>query len=107
MTQTNVNEIELSEVDQPVDANAKTAMDPQDISLIQDLPISLNVQVGDVQLSVQELYALKIGQVVKLDTQVSQPVTLKFNDQAVAAGVLVAVDDHYGVEITSIASIKA
>ena len=106
MTQTNVTEIELSEVDEQVNANAASVVQPKDISLIQDLPVKLSVAVGDLELSVKELYGLKAGQVVKIDTEVSQPVKLMFDKQLVAEGLLVAVDDHYGVEITSIAELN-
>lgn len=106
MTQTEITEIELSEVQEQTNPDSVAVMQPKDISLIQDLPVKLNVCVGDVQMSVKALYGLKAGQVVKIDTEVNQPVKLMFEKQLVAEGLLVAVDDHYGVEITRLAEIK-
>lgn len=102
----NVNEIELSEVEDRVVADAPPLVDGRDIRLIADVPVNLHVELGQLVLSVAQLYALKAGEVVKLDSEVSQPVKLMFGQQQVAEGLLVAVDDHYGFEITSLADIK-
>lgn len=106
MSETSITEIELSEVEDNSKADATDVMQPKDISLIQALPVQLSVCVGEIKLSVKDLYGLKAGQVVKIDTQVNQPVKLMFDEQVVAQGLLVAVDDNYGVEITELADIK-
>lgn len=71
--------------------------DPLD--LIKDVQVRLSVTVGHLHLSVRELYALKVGQVVKLEEELDQPLTICLNGKPVATGQLVAVDDHYGIEV--------
>ena len=106
-SQSNVSEIELNEVADNITPAAKPLMDGANIGLIGDLPVNLQVELGQMVMSVEQLYGLKVGEVVKMDTQVSQPIKLMFNQQLVAEGLLVAVDDHYGIEITALAQIKA
>ncbi|MFT4925214.1 MAG: flagellar motor switch protein FliN/FliY [Phenylobacterium sp.] len=107
----NINEVELSEIEREVadqpENDPKPLIDSNNIALISNLPVNLNVELGQLVMSVEQLYDLKVGEVVKLDTQVNQPIKLCFNQQLVAEGLLVAVDDHYGFEITALAEITA
>ncbi len=105
MTDNNITEIELSEATDNIQSDTPV-MQPKDISLIETLPVNLEVSIGNVEMTVKQLYQLKAGEVVKLDTEVNQPVKILFQKQLVAEGLLVAVDDHYGVEITNIAEMK-
>lgn len=74
--------------------------DKQDVlDLIKDVQVRLSVTVGHLHLSVRELYALKVGQVMKLEEELNQPLTICLNGKPVASGQLVAVDDHYGIEV--------
>jgi flagellar motor switch protein FliN/FliY len=58
--------------------------------------------VGTVEMTVGELLGAKEHQVLRLDAAVDQPVDVLLEGQVVARGVLVAVDDRFGVRITEL-----
>lgn len=62
----------------------------------------VRVTVGQVDLTVQDLLSLKLNQVVSLNQALDAPVDLTLNGQVIARGVLVAVDEHFGVRITEL-----
>ena len=72
------------------------------LKLIGDVKIKLRAVVGDAEVSVEELFALKEGATLKLDALVNAPMDLYFDNKLVARGELVVVDDNFGVSITAI-----
>jgi flagellar motor switch protein FliN len=72
------------------------------MGLIKHVMVELSVELGSAEMSVDELFALKAGDVVKLLQQVNQPATLCLDGKAVARGSLVAVDDNFGIQLTEI-----
>lgn len=95
-----VSNIELNELNESPSIN-KNAIE-KDYTLIKDVEISLTALIGDAKISVDELFSLKKGSVVALDTQLNETVSLFIKEKLVAKGNIVAVDDSYGVEITEI-----
>ncbi len=73
------------------------------IALIRHVQVALSAQIGTVEMSVDRLFGLKVGDEVALNEVLEAPVTLMLNGQAVARAELVAVDDHFGVRILEIA----
>ena len=65
--------------------------------------VPVSVRVGQTELSVAELLALKQGAVLPLDALVEQPLDVLVYGHVVARGRLVAVDDHFGVRISEAA----
>lgn len=70
-----------------------------DISLIGHVQVSLTAQVGTLNMSIEQLFGLKSGDVVSMNELLEAPLTLMLNGRAVARGELLAVDDHFGVRI--------
>jgi len=73
------------------------------IALIGHVQVALSAQIGTVDMSVERLFGLKVGDEVVLNELLEAPVTLMLNGRAVARAELVAVDDHFGVRILDIA----
>jgi flagellar motor switch protein FliN/FliY len=73
------------------------------MKLIGHVQVALSAQVGTLTLSVQDLFALKAGDVVAMDDLLEAPLTLLLNGRPVARGELLAVDDHFGVRILEVA----
>ena len=71
----------------------------QRLDLIQNVKLKLSVYIGEAQLSVGELFALKEDGVITLDRETTAPVDVTFEGNVIARGHLVAVDDHFGVQI--------
>ncbi len=94
--------IELMDVEEAKSANP--AMSDVNLALIKDVKVDLDLVIGSVELSVENLLALKVGEKIELDKDVDEPVTLVSDGKPVATGRLVAIDGCFGVEITEIKS---
>jgi flagellar motor switch protein FliN/FliY len=75
----------------------------KDVSLVGHVKVSLVAEIGRAELTVEELFALKKGDNVKLEEGSEAIVTLLLNGKAVAQGELVCVDDKLGIRITELA----
>ena len=77
-----------------------------DSAIFRDVKVTLEAKLGEVTLSVEELLALKSGEVVKLDARLNDLVELRLNKGLVARGEIVAVEDQFGVRIVEILQSK-
>lgn len=75
-----------------------------DAAVFSEVRISLRARLGEVELSIQDLLALKSGAVLKLDAAMTDLIELRLNDTVVARGEIVAVDDNFGVRIVEVAT---
>lgn len=74
------------------------------LSTLQEIPVEISVGLGKATLSVQELLALKKGDVLTLDKQAGDPVDVFVNNKLVAHGELTLSGDQFGVVLTHIIS---
>ncbi len=93
--------IELDEA-QSVPNEKSPALIKRDMGLIKHVRVELVVEIGTAEMTVDELFALKAGDVVKLLQQVNEPPALNLDGKIVARGNLVAVDDNFGLQLTEI-----
>lgn len=70
--------------------------------IVKDVQVKLEVIVGDIEMSVEELFALQRDSVVPINKLVSEPLSIMLNGKLVAQGNLVAADDNFGIRITQI-----
>lgn len=96
-----IERLELDEIDS-IQAASSEALIKRDLSLVGHVPIRLTAVVGDLELSIDELFALKAGSVLTLEQTLEAPVLLHVNGKPVAQAELLAVDDHFGVRITRV-----
>lgn len=105
MTVQEVNHIELEEhvldasIDSPSDSERLVTQASVE-KLVSEIKVDLRAVLGEVSMTVKELYQLKSGDVVKLDTLVDQDIGLFLNEGLVAVGRLVTCGDNFGVQIT-------
>lgn len=93
--------IELEEVESVASAKSPPLVQ-RDMGLIKHVRVELVVEIGHAEMTVDELFALKAGDVVKLLEQVNEPAALCLDGKRVARGQLVAVDDNFGLQLTEI-----
>lgn len=74
-----------------------------DSAILKEVQVDLKARLGQASLSVEDLLALKPGSVVKLESKLNDLVELRLNSTAVAFGEIVAVGEHFGVRIVSVA----
>lgn len=85
------------------DVSAVAGSVEKDIGLVGHVKVALAAQVGTMTMSIDELFALKPGDVVSMNELLEAPLTLMLNGRQVARGELLAVDDHFGVRILELA----
>lgn len=77
------------------------------LDLIMDIPVKMQVVLGSAVMPVANLVKLGRGAVVKLDTNVGDPVDLMVNGRVVARGEVVVLDNEetrFGITLTEIVS---
>lgn len=74
----------------------------QNLDLIHNLKVHLSATVGKCELTVKELFELREHSVLTLDKDTREPVEVLLDGRVIARGVLVAVDDCFGVRLTEI-----
>ncbi|HEY5723955.1 MAG TPA: FliM/FliN family flagellar motor switch protein [Allosphingosinicella sp.] len=75
-------------------------------AIVKNVRVSLHARLGKVEMSIEELLALEAGSVLTLDLRMNELVELILDDQPVARGEIVAVDDNFGIRIVEIAELK-
>ena len=75
------------------------------LQLIQNVKVRLCASVGQCELTVKELFELRENAVLTLDRDTRDPVDVSLDGRVIARGVLVAVDDCFGVKITEILAV--
>ena len=96
-----MTDIELQEVsDENQDEGVPVIK--RNMAYLKDVDVVLDVKVGCARLTVDKLFKLSTGSVLKLEQLANEPVELLLKDHVVARGRLTVVDDHFGVEITEV-----
>ncbi len=72
------------------------------LKLIGNVKVKVRAVIGEADISVAELFALKEGSSIKLDALANAPIDIYLDDQLIAKGDLVVVDDNFGIQITEI-----
>ncbi len=67
-----------------------------------DIPVTLTVELGRVNIPLRRLADLKPGDVLELGRHAREPDELTSNGRPVASGELVQIDTELGVRVTSV-----
>jgi flagellar motor switch protein FliN/FliY len=73
-----------------------------DNELLQNIPVTVSVEVGRTSLPIKALMRLTQGSVVELDRLAGEALDLFVNDTLVAQGEIVLVNEKYGIRLTQI-----
>jgi flagellar motor switch protein FliN/FliY len=71
--------------------------------MLQNVSVTLAIEVGRAQIKIKDLLRLTQGGVVELDRLAGEPLDLLINDTVVAHGEIVLVGERYGVRLTRVA----
>jgi flagellar motor switch protein FliN len=83
---------------QPTASSSATPSSPGPL----DVPVTLTVELGRVNLTLTQLADLKPGDVVELNRHSRAPVELTSNGRLVARGELILIDTDLGVRVTNV-----
>ena len=101
-TDSTIYNIELEELGE--DKTGSLKMFSENIDLIKNVKVRLLVKLGESELTVDELFNLKEGSIMKLNEEIDTPLDILLDGKLIAQGKLVAVDDNFGVKITNISN---
>jgi flagellar motor switch protein FliN/FliY len=69
---------------------------------IKEVEVELYAVLGQATMLVSQLLKIGRGAIIELDQRTSDPVELQVNQQLIAYGEIVTVDDKLGVTITDV-----
>jgi flagellar motor switch protein FliN/FliY len=69
---------------------------------LQDLPVTLHVTLGQVDLRLGEVFKLTVGSVLEVGRLITDPVDIIGNNNLIAKGQVVVCKGNYGVKIVSL-----
>ena len=73
-----------------------------DVEVVQNVPVTISVEVGRAVLKIRDLIRLTQGSVVELDRMAGDPLDLLVNNTVVAQGEVVLVNERYGIRLTRV-----
>lgn len=74
---------------------------------LMDVPVRVDVVLGEVRMPIEELMAMSPGDVVALEQETSAPVDIYLSDRLMARGRLVVADGQLGVTLSEIVDDRA
>ena len=96
-------ETEKSESNEAIsDADAQFDTSKIDAEVLQNIPVTVSVEVGRTSLKIRDLMRLAQGSVVELDRLAGESLDLLVNNTPVAQGEIVLVNERYGIKLTSV-----
>ena len=84
------------------DADTQFDTSKIDAEVLQNIPVTVSVEVGRTSLKIRDLMRLAQGSVVELDRLAGEPLDLMVNNTPVAQGEIVLVIERYGIKLTSV-----
>ena len=72
------------------------------IDLLNDVELNIKIELGRTELTVEEILKLANGSVVELNKLAGDPVDVLVNDQLVAHGEVLVVNDNFCVRLNEI-----
>ncbi len=82
----------------------EAAVDPQNLSVVLDIPVRVSMEVGSTSLSIKKLLKLSRGSVIELSRLAGEPLDVLVNGTPVAQGEVVVVNEKFGIRLTDIMS---
>ena len=79
--------------------DAENQINPE---VLQNISVTLSIEVGRAMIKIKELMRLTQGSVVELDRIAGEPLDLLINNTVVAQGEVVLVNERYGIRLTRV-----
>ena len=83
-------------------SNEMVEKDTINPDVLENIPVTLSIEVGRAVIKIRDLMRLTQGSVVELDRIAGEPLDLLVNNTVVAQGEVVLVNDRYGIRLTRV-----
>ena len=74
----------------------------EDLTILYDVPMIVEAEMGRANRSVRDVLKLGEGAVIEFDKDSNEPVDLVVNGTLIARGEVVEIEGNYGVRITEL-----
>ncbi len=72
------------------------------LSMILDIPVDVHVELGQTQLSIQDILRLGPGSIMELDRLAGGSADIVVNGKLVGQGDVVVINENFGIRITKL-----
>jgi flagellar motor switch protein FliN/FliY len=76
------------------------------LELLKDVPLNVRVELGKCQMKVEDVLKLTPGSVIEVDKLTGDPLDIYVNNQLVARGEVLVINDNFAIRIKEIISRK-
>ena len=73
-----------------------------DLEAIYDIPVKVSAILGRTNMKISQLMQLNKGAIIELDKKVGEAIDIYVNNNLVAKGEVVVVDDKLGITMTEV-----
>jgi flagellar motor switch protein FliN/FliY len=94
-----IKEVEFPELSE---GNLGRTLLPPQLAMLKHVDVTLEVRIGEVSLTVEQLFGLRAGAMLRLNRLIDEPVDVLLNGKVVAAGQLAVMGENLGVRITEV-----
>ena len=74
------------------------------LDVILDIPVTLSMEIGRTEITINDLLQLGQGSVVELGRLAGEPMDVMVNGTLIAHGEVVVVDEKFGIRLTDVIS---
>ena len=78
-----------------------------DLEAVYDIPVKVSAILGKSRIKVSQLLKINKGTIIELDKKVGEAIDIYVNNNLVARGEVVVVDDKLGITMTEIVKAPA
>ena len=82
--------------------NSLDRFENQNLGLLLDVKVTLTVELGRAKLPIKEILSLTDGSIIELQKLSGEQVEIMVNNVLIAKGMVIVIDENYGVQITEI-----
>lgn len=79
----------------PADSRTKD----MNLSMILDIPVEVHVELGQTQISIQDILRLGVGSIIELDRLAGSSSDIIVNGKLIGQGDVVVINENFGVRI--------
>lgn len=76
------------------------------LKALYDVPLQISAVLGRAQIPIKQLLNIVPGSVIELDRKIGEPIEIYLNNQLLARGNVVLIEDRLGITITEIIKIE-
>jgi flagellar motor switch protein FliN len=84
--------------------SGESAAKNKNLNFILDIPLEVTVQLGRTRMLVNDLLKLGQGSVIELEKMAGETLEILANQQLVARGEVVVINEKFGIRVTEIIS---